>query len=348
MRSARASTSAPEQPRRGEISRRSCDDSVLELRVAVVLTCYNEGAYIGDAVRSVLQQTRADLIESIVIADDGSDPATVETLREIESGDARIRVLYGGGGAGLPAQRNLAISHTSAPVLAILDGDDLWTPEKLERQMPALAADEGVGLVYSGYFTFGSDDLETAHEARVLDISAETDLCRAYFLNDPPIIPSTALIRRTAFEACGGFDPTVRVFEDTDFYIRLSRTTRFAFVREPLLYKRSRGSSITRARKDLMAHHALVALRAAAEDSRLLPLVPRRLSERARKLGNQQFLFGDSIGATHLLRLAVRFDLFNLRAWASLIAACWFSRPVYWVIGSRLRSRRVALGAVER
>jgi glycosyltransferase involved in cell wall biosynthesis len=342
------SASAPEPPTRVAPSRgSSIGDVGRDLRVAVVLTCYTEGPYIGAAVRSVLQQTRADLIDCIVIADDGSDPATVEALREIEGWDPRIRVLYGPGGAGLPAQRNLAIGRTSAPVIAILDGDDLWARDKLARQIPALAADEKIGLVYSGYFTFGSDDLETAHEARVLDISAEIDLCRTYFLNDPPIIPSTTLIRRTAFEACGGFDSSLRVFEDTDFYIRLSRVARFAFVGAPLLYKRSRNSSITRARRDLMAHHALVALRAAAEDSRLLPLVPRRLSERARKLGNQEFLLGDVRGASRMLRLAVRFDLFNLRAWASLIAASWFSRPIYWVMGPRLRSRRMALGAVD-
>ena len=347
MRSARAGARFPEQRCDDAPLLRSTENLARESRVAVILTCCNEGAYIGLAVRSILQQTRADLVESIVIADDGSDPTTVEVLREIESWDVRIRVLYGAGGAGLPAQRNLAIARSSAPVLAILDGDDLWTPDKLARQVPVLAADEKIGLVYSGYFTFGSDDLKTAHEARVLDLSAEADLCRAYFLNDPPIIPSTTLIRRTAFEACGGFDATIRVFEDTDFYIRLSRVSRFAFVSAPLLYKRSRNSSITRARKDLMAHHALVALRAAAEDSRLLPLVPRRLSERARKLGNQQFLLGDASGATGLLRLAVRFDLLNFRAWASLFVASWFARPVYWLMGPRLRSRRLALGAVE-
>jgi glycosyltransferase involved in cell wall biosynthesis len=312
-----------------------------------VLTCYNEGRYIGAAVRSVLEQTRADLIESIVIADDGSGPDTIAVLSDIERWDSRIRILYRAEGAGVAAQRNFAIENTRAPVLAILDGDDLWTPDKLERQLPALAADANVGLAYSGYFAFAFDDLGTALRATVRNICAERDLTRAYFLNDPPIIPSTTLIRRRAFEACGGYDAKIRLFEDTHLYLRLSRICRFAFVDAPLLYKRHRDISMTSGRKDLIANHALVAFQAAVEDSQLLPLVPRRLAERARKLGNHQFLIGKPDEAKPLLQFATRLDPFNLRAWASLIVAGYFARSAYRLMASQLRSRRTALGVVE-
>jgi glycosyltransferase involved in cell wall biosynthesis len=317
-------------------------------QVAVIMTCYNEGAYIGAAVKSVLAQTRADLIGRIVIADDGSAADTVAVLKDIESWDARIAVQYGAGGAGLPAQRNLALTAVTLPFFAILDGDDLWTDDKLERQMPIIVSDPEIGLVYSDYFTFPNHDLTAARRASVLDLGSSRDLTRAYFLNDPPIIPSTTLIRRSAFEAVGGFDPSIRVFEDTDFYLRLSRRCRFALVDEPLLYKRNRGTSITGGRKDLMAHHALVALKAAAEEPRLLPLVTRRLAERARKLGNQRFLLGDSREAARLLRFATQLNVFNWRAWASLVVAGLFARLAYRILSSRLRARRAALGVSER
>jgi glycosyltransferase involved in cell wall biosynthesis len=312
--------------------------------VAVVLTCYNEGPYIGAAVRSVLDQTRASQIESIVIADDGSNPATVAVLRQIERWDPRICVIYGTGGAGLPAQRNLAIARTRAPLIAILDGDDLWTADKLERQLPGLADDDRVGLVYSGYYGFPADNLAAANRARVLDLSRSDDLTRDYFLHDPPIIPSTTLIRRSAFERCGGFDPAIRTFEDTDFYLRLSRVCRFAFVEQPLLYKRNHGASITGQRKDLMTHHAVVAFKAATDEPRLLPLVPRRLAERARKLGNHRFLFGDRAEARRLLSLAVRLDALNVRAWISWVTVRFFGRAASVLLASRLRARRAALG----
>ena len=292
-----------------------------DARVAVIMTCYNEGPYIGEAVKSVLSQTRSDLISSIVIADDGSEPTTLEVLRDIEGWDGRISVKYGPGGAGLPAQRNWALSSVDCPFFAILDGDDLWTSDKLELQMPVIQCDDTVGLVYSSYFTFPDHMLSAARLAKVLDLTSSPDLTKAYFLNDPPIIPSTTLIRRSVFEACGGFDPSIRVFEDTDLYLRLSSRCRFAFVNKPLLYKRNRGASITGGRRDLMAYHAFVALKAAAEEPRLLPLVARRLAERARKLGNQRYLLGDAEEASRLLRFATQVDVLNWRAWASLTAA---------------------------
>jgi len=315
----------------------------MSLSVAVIMTCYNEGPYIGAAVRSVLDQSRAELIEAIVITDDGSDPATIAVLRDIEGWDARIRILYGSGGLGPSGQRRRAIAETTAPVLAILDGDDLWTHDKLERQMPALAADEGIGLLYSDFFIFPDRDLDAARRAGVLDITRNTGLLRTYFLNDPPIIPSTTLLRRSAYDAAGGFDPALHVFEDTDIFLRLAAVTRFALVDVPVLYKRQRGSSITGGRKDLMAHHAFVALRAAAQAPALLPLVPRRLAERARKLGNQRFLLDDRHGAVALLRLAVRLDPFNRRAWQSLVAAGLFPGLALRLLGASGRARQAAV-----
>lgn len=313
--------------------------------VAVVMTCYNEGAYIGEAVRSVLDQTRADLVDRIVIADDGSGAETVEVLKDIESWDPRIRVIYGSGGAGLPAQRNRALQEVASPFFAILDGDDLWISDKLELQVPAIVSDPEIGLVYSDYFTFPDHDLTAARRAGVLDLSMSRNLTRDYFLNDPPIIPSTTLIRRSAFDACGGFDAAIRVFEDTDFYLRLAKRYRFAVVDKPLLYKRNRGTSITGGRKDLMAHHAFVALKAAAEEPGLLPLVAKRLSERARKLANQRFLLGDEEGAARLSRFATQLDPFNWRAWGSRVMAGRWARPARKLMSSRLKSRRAALQA---
>ncbi|MET0660067.1 MAG: glycosyltransferase family 2 protein [Steroidobacteraceae bacterium] len=310
------------------------------------MTCYNEGAYIGTAVRSVLAQTWAEVIDRIVIADDGSRADTIAVLNDIAQWDPRIHVIYGLGGAGLPTQRNLAIRATQSPLIAILDGDDVWSEDKLERQLPAMN-DPQIGLVYSKYYTF-SDSLDDAHGARVRDITKGGNLTHAYFLNDPPIIPSTTLIRRAAFDACDGFDPAVRVFEDTDFYLRLSRVCRFSFVDSPVLYKRYHPSSITGGRKDLMAHHAYVALKAAAMDPSLLSLVPRRLAERARKLGNHHFLLGQLDDARQMIRFAVRLDPLNLRAWTSWLVTGRLASLVNVMMSSRWRKRRAAIGALRQ
>ena len=286
------------------------------LRVGVVMTCYNEGPYIEAAVDSVLRQTRADVVERIVIMDDGSGAATRAVLTSIGQRDPRIDIVYGEGGAGQARNRNAAVERCSSPLIAILDGDDLWAPTKLERQLAVMSASPGVGLLYTGYFLFYEFDVAAAKPSHVKDLGAAGDLTLAYFLNDPPILPSTVMMRRDVFRSVGGFDPALRVFEETDLYLRLSRVTRFAAIDEPLIYKRNRATSLTGQRKPLMAHHAFVAFKFASEEPRLLPLVPKRLAERARKLGNVEYYRGATAIATAQYRLAVTLDALNLRAWA--------------------------------
>lgn len=308
------------------------------------MTCYNEGAYIEAAVRSVLAQTAQSAIDKIVIADDGSDQPTRDILSKIARWDHRIDILYSEGGLGLPANRNRAADRCRAPYLAILDGDDIWESTKLERQLALMRADDSIGLVYTGFSTFYDGDISTARPAKILDITGAADLSLTYFLNDPPIIPSTILVRKTAFDGIGGFDPTIPVFEDTDFYLRLSQHCRFGLVDEPLLLKRNRKTSITGGRADLMVHHARVAFKFATAEPRMMPQVPRRLAERARKLGNQKFLMGDRIGAIAHLRLATKLDIWNARAWFSWVVASFLAGPANFLFKPILEPRRVTLG----
>lgn len=310
------------------------------MSVAVIMTCYNEGPYIGPAVRSVLDQTRAETITRIVIMDDGSDEATRTVLKDIETWDPRIEVAYGPGGYGLPKNRNLASARCGdCEHLAILDGDDLWTPDKLEKQLRILESDPATGLVYTGYRTFADLDLETGRVSHVLDLAGAEDLTRTYFLNDPPIMPSSVIMRRSAFEAAGRFNDTIRVFEDTDFYLRLSRVTKFAAIDEPLIAKRNRTSSITGKRQGLMAHHAFVAFNYAAQDTRFLPLVPRRLSDRARKLGNLEYYEGRVVEARRFWSLAARLDPTSLAALAgwtlAAVGGSWARRMLEPLLASR-------------
>ena len=315
------------------------------MRVGVLMTCFNEGAYIEAAVRSVLDQTEAAAVRRLVIIDDGSAPATIEVLQQVSRLDGRIDIVYGPGGYGLPKNRNLAAARClDCDVLALLDGDDLWGPDKLEKQLAVLAARPDIGLTYTGYSTFANDDLTTARPARVLNLDGARDLTRRYFLNDPPIMPSSVVMRRDAFQTVDGFDASIRVFEDTDFYLRLSRITGFCAVDEPLIFKRTHSASITGDKTRLMAHHAAVAFAFAATEPRLLALAPKRLSERARKLANVQFMLGVNDHAVRLYRLATALDLSNLRAWAGLGLAWLGAGPLRGVFARLLRRRASALG----
>ncbi|WP_162301985.1 glycosyltransferase family 2 protein [Croceibacterium ferulae] len=287
--------------------------------VAVIITCYNEGPFIGAAVHSVLKQSAAEAIGDIIIADDGSDEDTLAVLRDIEHWDPRIKVIYGPGGNRQAAQRNMAVQDTDLPLVAFLDGDDLWEPGKLAAQLEVCRSDPTVGLVYTAFSNFSNDDASNARPANLVDITKAKDLALAYFLNDPPILPSTVLMRRELYVKSGGMDPTIHCFEETEFYLRVAPSTRFACLETPLVLKRNRLGSITGGRNDLLAFHAFVALKAAAANSDLLGKVPVRLAERARKLANQHFLAGEAQQARSASAFAVRLVPWKARNWLT-----WF------------------------
>ena len=79
------------------------------LGVTAIVTCFNEGAYIRAAVESILNQTRSDLIEELIVLDDGSQAETLAVLAQVETIDPRVRVVYGPGGARQAAQRNKGV-----------------------------------------------------------------------------------------------------------------------------------------------------------------------------------------------------------------------------------------------
>jgi len=86
------------------------------VKVAVIITCCNEEAYIAQAVRSVTGQTDSASVAEIVVVDDGSRDGSRQVLATLALEDSRIRILHTQG-IGLPAARNLAIRESSAPLI---------------------------------------------------------------------------------------------------------------------------------------------------------------------------------------------------------------------------------------
>ena len=308
------------------------------MSVAAVITCFNEAAFVEEALESVLAQTAAEAIQEIVLVDDGSDAPTQAVLDTLKGRDRRLRLLRSPGGWGIARARNQAVAATSAPLIAFLDADDAWALSKLERQIAALDAAPEVDLVYTGYEAL-APGASSGTSVRVHDLSAHPDPVRRYFLHDTSIMPSSMMVRRAAFEAAGGFDETVRIFEDTDFCLRAAHHGTLKGLPEPLIRKRFRADSLSAARPELMAHHAYVAFAAAARDPQLAPFVNRRLAERAARLGLLAYAGGDLEAARPYAEMARRLALFQPRS-LLLNLLLTGGGPLHRVLETRLRSRR--------
>lgn len=210
------------------------DSSPPEPHVSVVLPTYHRAGVLEDAIGSVLAQTHDDL--ELVVVDDGDDEATPELVSSFA--DDRLRYVRREGDSGVSSARNEGVRRTDGDLVAFVDSDDRWHPEKLRRQVAALReAGEGCGVVYAPV-------TKDEGEPRTRD-GASGDVSEAIRRLDVPTYTSTLLVRRSAFESVGGFDERLECFEDWDLCLRLARDWTFEYVDVPLVVKGAKTGNVS-------------------------------------------------------------------------------------------------------
>ena len=206
-------------------------------KVSVVIPCYNQGAYLEEAVHSVLAQTYPDL--EIIIVDDGStDSGTVNLLKTLTHPKVRsIRTEN----QGLAAARNNGIREASGVYILPLDADDKIGPEYLADAVPILDRHRDIGIVYCEAAYFGARE---GHWA-LPDYTPEQILYQN-------LIFCSALFRRKDWEAAGGYNINmVYGWEDWDFWLSLIRLgTKVYRIPKVHFYYRIRNASMIQAMDD--------------------------------------------------------------------------------------------------
>jgi glycosyltransferase involved in cell wall biosynthesis len=208
--------------------------------VSIILPAYNVAVYLAIAIDSVLSQTFTDY-EALII-DDGSTDATYAIARDYASRDERIKVLQQQNG-GIASARNHGLRVAASPLIALLDCDDLWTPEYLAAQTAILTAHPEVDIVTGNAWNLGGSR-DGLPARRTPDPRPAPDL--AQILADETVIFIMSVFRRGVYATIGGFDETMRTNEDYDFWIRAAMAN-FVFTRNdaPLGYYRRRDDSVS-------------------------------------------------------------------------------------------------------
>ncbi|MEO8587734.1 MAG: glycosyltransferase [Flavobacteriales bacterium] len=214
--------------------------------IDVIIPLYNGGRFISDALRSVLEQTLPP--RSVIVVDDGStDDGAYVVERFIAANTSGTRITcVRQSNAGPNAARNAGIAHSTAPLLAFLDADDLWHPTKLEKQVALFdRAPASLGLVYCDFDTMddGGAPLDTGRNAHTEPPLRGRVFDRLLFANRISGSASAVLIRRTCFDAAGLFDTELRGSEDWDMWLRISERWEVDLVDESLVSIRRHGAS---------------------------------------------------------------------------------------------------------
>jgi|SoiMetStandDraft_5_1073268.scaffolds.fasta_scaffold02755_3 glycosyltransferase involved in cell wall biosynthesis len=208
-------------------------------QVTVVMAVYKRAQFLREAIDSVLAQTFKDW--ELILVEDGSHVA--EAIANEYGG--RVRYVWQEH-QGVSRARNLGAAMGSAPWIAFLDDDDLWLPHKLERQLWAVESTPEVALVHTDHLFRHDDGSERPGPRRTPAADVPSGwVSRALFLENF-IITSSTLVRRQAFELVGGFDAELRLVEDYDLWIRISRRFPVTFIPERLTIYRVHDANMTR------------------------------------------------------------------------------------------------------
>lgn len=275
--------------------------------VSVIVPTYDDSEYLGPALESIAAQTHGN-IELVVV-----DSSGVPWLRELATCVDGFTYLFQQP-QGLAAARNRGLDAATGELVAFLDADDRWLPEKLEQQLATIA--DGTDVVYSDVYLV--EDGEKRRQSALPVENPETH--HIDFLYEGGVPMPTVLARRECF-AEERFDERLPVAEDRHLWTRLFARYRPARVAEPLAYYTRREGSLS-SDIELMYETELAVIADLAD--RLPDVVAHRdaLERKAQyKYGKRLLRAGDTERARRELRRAVAAGEYDPRALVLLALA---------------------------
>ncbi len=198
-------------------------------KVSIIIPTYNRSAKLKKSIESVLQQSYTNF--ELLIVDDASTDDTQEMVEAIS--DKRIRYIKQTVNGGASAARNEGVRQADAPLIAFQDSDDIWKPEKLEKQMAYWQEHPEYAMIYCAYKKY-IDGQEIVVPNASWHGSLEGKLF-SWLAQRNSIGAPTMLVKRECFLEAGGFDTGLRALEDWDFALRFSIKYAIGYVDEPLV-----------------------------------------------------------------------------------------------------------------
>lgn len=217
-------------------------------RVSVLMTLYNKGAFVEEAIQSVLGQTYTDF--ELLVVDDASTDGGLEVARRFD--DPRIRILESAVNTGRPSAANRGYDAARGDHVAVLDADDVMHPERLAKQVAFMDANPDIAISGSAYRTTGEN-------AKQYKWPATDRECRAGLLFGDPLIYGTSMIRRSVLEAhhlrCN--ERWLLPGMDYLFILQFSRHGRYANLQEALTNYRMGANNMRHGRDEFADRLAL-------------------------------------------------------------------------------------------
>jgi glycosyltransferase involved in cell wall biosynthesis len=279
---------------------------VVSPKVSVIVPAYNIASYLADTLMSVETQSFRDF--EVLVVDDGSTDDTAKIVKTFCQRDDRFQLLQKENG-GLSSARNYGMNHARGQYIALLDGDDLYKPDKLANHVARLDRNLSVGVVYSASAAIRDDGGSTFVSLSGRPISNNllfSLLCKNFIGHG-----SNAVFRRSIVEEVGGFDETLPSSEDIDYWLRIASTGKWQFDREPQIlccYRvRPSGLSFNVAEMQRCGERVIKGAYQRSPDL-VEPMLPTAYAYMYRYLARLSITSGDRVKAREFIDLAWQSD----------------------------------------
>jgi glycosyltransferase involved in cell wall biosynthesis len=213
--------------------------------ISVLITTYNQEAFVDKAIQSVLEQIRKP--KEIIIVDDGSTdetPAIIEQFANQHPELIETHLLEEE--RGIPQTRNYALEQANGELVTYLDGDDVFRPSKLAKEYETFVDNPDATVVFSNfeYIDVNGNTIETWDVDEDVPVGNVFKECLTRSFPDGSLFRDE-LVPAEILRKIGGYDEQLSILEDWDLRIRLAQTERAAYVPQPLTAYRRYGAGIS-------------------------------------------------------------------------------------------------------
>lgn len=278
--------------------------------ISIVMPVYNRERTVKSAIVSVLEQTYQHF--EFIIIDDASTDSTSDIISSIV--DERIKVVRLERKVGAPAARNEGIRLAEADWIAFQDSDDIWEPDKLEKQVRCLREYQGTHtpVVYTSFYRYRSDRREYIPEK---DQRNKNGYIHAELLLGNFISTQTVLLAKEALLKVGGFSEDMPRLQDWELWIRLSKEHPFLWIDEPLVHVYYTNSSISSSQTKLIEAYEKIIQKHVSDFKQVST---HHLARLYFSYGHNLCLNGELVRGRKQLMRSLRHDPWSLRCMVAL------------------------------
>ena len=204
--------------------------------ISIIMNCYNGEAFLNEAINSITKQTFENW--ELIFFDNNSIDKSEKIAKSFK--DSRIKYFKSDRLLNLYDARNLAVKKTNGDYISFLDTDDMWTKDKLEKQINFIKKNSNYKILYSNYYVLKNNEKKIMYKNELPSGFITQKLLDFYGIGI-----NTVFLDKSIFEQYN-FKKDLNIIGDFDFFIQTSKKFQIGYISDPLTFYRIHENSFTK------------------------------------------------------------------------------------------------------